>query len=63
MSKKEARSRKADWARAATEGRIVRFFEGLRFRAFLTVAEANAAVVEAHNAGLSAEIVSMVHNQ
>jgi len=59
MTKKEARAHKAHWLRAATQGRIVRFFESEYFRSFPTVAEAQAAVTDAHNAGLGAEIVSI----
>lgn len=42
MTKKEAKARKAAWSLALSEGRVVRFNDGLEFRSFPTADAAEA---------------------
>lgn len=46
VTKKQARAKQAAWTLAMTEGRIVNY-GGIRMQEFKTVAEAEAAVVDA----------------
>jgi hypothetical protein len=44
----EARIAKSNWAKALSEGRVVRFNDGASFKAFKTVDDARAFVTASH---------------
>ena len=46
MTKREAIKRKADWAKALAEGRVVRWNDGMVLTSYPTVAGALAAVAK-----------------
>lgn len=52
MTKKEARQAKVNWNRAIDEGRVVKFYEGLRFAVYPTVEAAHLALADAKVAGI-----------
>jgi hypothetical protein len=49
MTKIEARIAKSNWAKALTEGRVVRFNDGASFKAFNTADDARAFVRASHS--------------
>jgi hypothetical protein len=57
VTKKEARARKAAWQQALSEGRVVRYNEGLTLVSYPTMAARDKALSEAKAAGVPAAIV------
>ncbi len=59
MTKKEALTRRAEWDRALSEGRVIRYNDGASFTSYRTLAERDLALVVAKAQGITAEVVSM----
>lgn len=58
MSKKEQTAALNEaWRAGVRDGRVVRFFDGARFKLYPSRVDAIAAVVEAKASGIPAEIV------
>jgi hypothetical protein len=52
--KEQAKLAKMEWAKAVVEGRVLRFNDGMSFRAYPTKEERDAAVKTLREAGIDA---------
>ena len=57
MTKKEAKARKEAYTKALAEGRVVRYNNGLSFRSFKTVEDAEAFAEQARQMDKDAGII------